>query len=139
MKFRPFIQFGQRCGVHLRNRLRSNFAAEFRAKADSANERLALERMNTIERMVHEFNWAWRMANNGQWIRARNHALNALEMWDPVAEPMISWAGQFDAFKTLGIYRQLIDWAASRPDVTARTAAILAVVTATPPPRPAPH
>jgi hypothetical protein len=116
--------------------LASGFAADFRAKGDTANERRALQRLNTIDRMVHEFQWAWRLANNGQWIRARNHALAALEMWDPVAEPMISWAGQFDVLKILGIYPQLINWAATRPDVTARTAAILAVVTALPPPMP---
>lgn len=84
--------------------------------------------MDGPDRMLARLRWAESIRVSGRWSEAYRLAFEALEEWDPAAEPRPLLLGGFYLFARLGVYDELVAWARGRATPDARASALASVV-----------
>lgn len=96
---------------------------------DSARAREIFQLLpDGAERMHARLLWAGIVRGAGRWAEAHRLAFEALEEWDPVAEPRPVAFGLFRVFAALGVYDELIAWARDWETADGRASALAAIV-----------
>lgn len=80
------------------------------------------------ERMEAKLAWANVLLETGRWREAHDLAFEALEEWDPAAEPRDLSPALFSVFMRLGVFERLVAWARARDTAAARASALASIV-----------
>lgn len=99
-----------------------------RLYGDTARAEEVYDMMDGAERMLARLRWAENIRASGRWSEAYRLAFEALEEWNPAADPRPLMPGGFYVFARLGVYDELVTWARERATPDARASALASVV-----------